>query len=128
MNSRNIHRNRNSFFWWYVSIYVMCVNLYCSGTGLAGLFDRDPIAETQTKVVPATEETIKNSGKGAPAPTFKIVEDTGKFFIEKPYYEELEQKKKSERSWWWEEEKSQPKEDKEDTDSSSKEQMSQEFF
>ena len=51
----------------------------------AGPFDKDPILETQTKAVPATEETIKNSSKGAPAPSYKIMEDTGKFFTERPY-------------------------------------------
>lgn len=113
-------KNNNSLFWAYVSIYVLSSFFLWNGTGLSGLFDRDPVAETQTKAVPATEETIKNSGKGAPAPTFKIVQDTSKFFVEKPYYEEMEQKKKSNWSFWWDQDKnkSQVKDGQQDTNSS----------
>ena len=52
----------------------------------AGVLDKDPIEETQTNAVAVTAETFKKyeTKPGAPAPTFKIVNDTGTFFVEKP--------------------------------------------
>ena len=52
----------------------------------AGSFEKDPVVETQTKVVAVTEETFKNYEKkpGAPAPTFKLVNDSDKFLVEEP--------------------------------------------
>ena len=52
----------------------------------AGSFERDPVVETQTKVVAVTEETLKNYEKkpGAPAPTFKLVNDSDEFLVEEP--------------------------------------------
>lgn len=57
-----------------------------SQPGWAGILDKDPIQETQTNVVAVTEETFKKyeNKPGAPAPTFKIIDDTGTFFVEKP--------------------------------------------
>lgn len=60
----------------------------------ASSFDRDPISQTQTRGVPATEETAKNNKKGAPAPSFKIQDDTGRFMTRAPV-EEIHKKKKS---------------------------------
>lgn len=46
---------------------------------------RDPILETQSKTVAVTEETLKDEPRsGAPAPTFKLVHDTGVFFVKTP--------------------------------------------
>jgi len=74
---------------------------------------RDPILETQSKAVPVTEETLKDDAKpGAPAPTFKLVHDTGVFFV-KPPVELLD--KESVKKWEWAEapaeEKSEPGEE-----------------
>lgn len=61
-----------------------------------GSFDRDPILETQTRGVPATEETIKNSKKGAPAPTFKIQRNAIGFMLEDPVEKVVENKEAGE--------------------------------
>ena len=66
------------------------------GMGWADQFERNPITETQTKGVLVTEESLKNYEKkpGAPAPTFKIVSDTAKFFVSEPF-DMLKDRKKS---------------------------------
>ncbi len=69
------------------------------GVGWAAQLERNPITETQTKGVLVTEESLKNYEKkpGAPAPTFKIVSDTAKFFVSEPF-EMLKDRKKSDWS------------------------------
>ncbi|MBI1977910.1 MAG: hypothetical protein HYS55_04075 [Candidatus Omnitrophica bacterium] len=50
-------------------------------------FDRDPIEETQTKVVPVTQELLTREGEPGPAsPTYKV-SDTARFLVKKPYEE-----------------------------------------
>ena len=60
----------------------------------AGQFDREnPIVATQSKVVAVTPETLNEGEKkqGAPAPSFKILNDTGEFFTELPYEQILKE-------------------------------------
>ena len=62
--------------------------------------DRDPILETQSKAVPVTEETLKEGARsGAPSPTFKLINDTGEFYVQNPM-EQVGKEKKKKRGWW----------------------------
>ncbi len=81
----------------------------CMISNLAWAFgSRDPILETQSKAVPVTEETLKDEPKpGAPAPTFKLVHDTGVFFVKAPV-EQLEEA--SLKKWEWVKDESEDKE------------------
>ncbi len=64
----------------------MVILLFGNAAGLASSLERNHIVETQTNVVAVTEESLKNFDKklGAPAPTFKMVNDTGEFLTEEP--------------------------------------------
>ena len=76
---------------------VLILISFNSSTVLAG--SGDPILETQSKAVPVTEETLKDEGRpGAPAPTFKLVHDTGIFFTKTPV-ETIEEEKL--KKWDW---------------------------
>jgi hypothetical protein len=82
------------------SIYLLAVLISISENAGAGSFDKDPIVETQTKTVPVTEETLRNEPKaGAPAPTFRLITDTGQFFVADPLFE-ISAKKKRKWKWW----------------------------
>ena len=68
-----------------LTVLVLCLYLEF---GWASHFGSDPIRETQSNVVPVTEENIKDEGKpGAPAPTFRILEDSSKFLVKDPIEE-----------------------------------------
>jgi len=72
----------------------------CSGLALASQLDPNPIRDTQSKVVAVTEENIKDEGKaGAPAPTFRLVHDSGKFLVKDPLEEVMEEKEKALPAW-----------------------------
>lgn len=70
----------------YTPKIIFFVLLACilSARSWAGNFDRDPIIETQTKPVAVTPETLKDPKPGAPAPSYKMIEDSSEFFDSKP--------------------------------------------
>ncbi len=74
----------------------------CSG---GASFERNPVKETQSNVVPVTEEMLNREGQLGPAsPTFKI-QDTAKFMVKKPINESAEPDdkigKEEEKGSWW---------------------------
>ncbi len=84
------------------AILLVSFVLFAHATLFAGQLERDYITETQTKPVAVTEELLKDEKKGAPAPSYRLLKDTGEFFVEAPH-EKMEetlshQKKKDEWS------------------------------
>lgn len=58
----------------------------CNIPAFAGVIDREnPVVGTQTKPVLVTQEMLENKEKkGAPAPSFKLLDDIARFFVKKP--------------------------------------------
>ena len=51
----------------------------------AASYEKDPVAATQSNVVPVTEELLNREGEPGPAsPSFKM-SDTARFLVKKPY-------------------------------------------
>ncbi|PIQ87484.1 MAG: hypothetical protein COV74_00505 [Candidatus Omnitrophica bacterium CG11_big_fil_rev_8_21_14_0_20_45_26] len=66
-------------------VLFFCISIILAGPAEASLFNDDPVKDTQTTPVAVTEETLQYEGQsGAPAPSFKMLKDTGKFFVEEP--------------------------------------------
>ena len=83
-------------------ILFLAVILVCATqrVGLARPIDeKDPILETQTRVVPVTADTLNNDKKpGAPAPSYKMTNDTSDFLVSEPMESVEEEKTEKEKT------------------------------